>query len=342
MRISFALFTPPPCLVCPSVAVDCQSSLSIAICRPSMQVAAGRFDVQHYAWVHLVLGQREATAEAMKPTYGGFQKRFSLIFPPAAAEQDNELPCTGAMALCTRMSRLMARQGKQKQIMVLDRKARTLFKAVVMGAQDFIRDHDQLDPFLLQKVKLHDTDVLRYTNVVRRMLQTLQGQSDEARAEASLVEVVYALHQWHRQLQYHAAFYRWAKDKWPQAGLQAPAQPAQAEKQLSHKLWAQKEWLTSPRFRGEVTWNKARDIVRHKLAYRNCSDVRRALQEAISDMIDKGLLNKSTENVAEQPESRKRKTIEKYSRVPFSILRRYPDKIEYCNDVLSINVEEQE
>ena len=307
-----------------------------------MQVAAGRFDVQHYAWVHLVLGQREATAEAMKPTYGGFQKRFSLIFPPAAAEQDNELPCTGAMALCTLMSRLMARQGKQKQIMVLDTEARTLFKAVVMGVQDLIRDHDQLDPFLLQKVKLHDTDILRYTNVVRRMLQTLQGQSDEARAEASLVEVVYALHQWHRQLQYHAAFYRWAKDKWPQAGLQAPAQPAQAEKQLSHKLWVQKEWLTSPRFRGEVTWNKARDIVRHKLAYRNCSDVRRALQEAISDMIDKGLLNKSTENVAEQPESRKRKTIEKYSRVPFSILRRYPDKIEYCNDVLNINMEEQE
>ena len=100
--------------------------------------------------------------------------------------------------------------------------------------------------------------------------------------------------------------------------------------------------MTSPRFRGKVTWNKARDIVRHKLAYRNCSDVRRALQEAISDMIDKGLLNKSTENVAEQPESRKRKTIEKYSRVPFSILRRYPDKIEYCNDVLSINMEEQE
>lgn len=53
-------------------------------------------------------------------------------------------------------------------------------------------------------IRLFDTDVLRYANVTKRMVQTRQ---DGQREEASVFALRDGFHTW--QIAYHAGYYRW-------------------------------------------------------------------------------------------------------------------------------------
>ncbi|CAJ1423332.1 unnamed protein product [Effrenium voratum] len=296
--------------------------------RDSFSAGSGRLDSENYAWTHVVHGQREATSEALRPTFGGFQKRFMICFPQSALDGDPDIVPDGPRQLLALLTESVAIQGQEERQFFLDPRARTLFRAVQAGVRDYLNDTETiLCPFWIQKIKLWDTDMLKFCSVCKRMCQALRGADDFHREAASVFEIAYAIHTWRRQLALHRGYYRWASEKWPLEKMSAAPQPARKEP-LPHKLFIQQE---------------ARDLLRHKLNYRECNDVTGAMGQAFEEMVEKGLLTKHAAAVQEQQDGRKKKRkLDNFKRVAWSVIRQDAALAEYCANILHINIDEQE
>ena len=73
----------------------------------------------------------------------------------------------------------------------------------------------------------------------------LQTLNRESRNEATLFELVYGLHVWHRQIAY-AGFYRWARTKWNNTDLHTSMPGRHKASPLPHTLFVHLEILTTP------------------------------------------------------------------------------------------------
>ena len=91
-----------------------------------------------------------------------------------------------------------------------------MFRKVQQAVGDFI-ESAEMDVHCLQKLKLFDTDILKFCNVAMRMCQYLEHRFANPRREPgdasarkahSLYESAYALYAWKRQLHLHFAFYK--------------------------------------------------------------------------------------------------------------------------------------
>ena len=129
----------------------------------------GHQDLPHYTFLHYVAGQVEALEEVLKPTPGGFQKRFHILFPKAARAFEPELCTTGSEGLLKAVAAWMAKHATpQKCDFHLGEAAKSMHRAAQAGIEDFLVNAKDICPFLRMKLKFADTDLLRYTNVTKR------------------------------------------------------------------------------------------------------------------------------------------------------------------------------
>ena len=106
------------------------------------------------------------------------------------------------------------------QAKFLEGHALSLFRTVCKAVTDFLDTPEGMSLSRWTHVKLgfKDTDILRHASVAQRCCQFLGTQvSDSAcpglpslgRCDINVFELMYGLHGWLRQLQIHAAYYRW-------------------------------------------------------------------------------------------------------------------------------------
>ena len=131
----------------------------------------GHTDLPDYTFLHYVIGQVEATEEVLRPTPGGFQKRFHILFPKAARSFEPDLCTTGSESLLKATSSWMAKHATvQKCDFHLSEAAKSMHRAAQAAIEDFLANATDICPFLRMKLKYADTDLLRYTNVAKRMV----------------------------------------------------------------------------------------------------------------------------------------------------------------------------
>ena len=131
----------------------------------------GRVDLDHYNFLHYVMGQVEGVEQAVKPTIGGFQKRFHMLFPPSSPFCDPDQPCLFSKALLRDTMSWMGEHALPvKQRPHCDPFALSIFRAALGGVQDFLDEHPALEVYFRMKVQYADTDILKVANVMRRMV----------------------------------------------------------------------------------------------------------------------------------------------------------------------------
>ena len=194
-------------------------------CERDTQVTGnGSVHLAGYSFVHHVWGQVPAVEYALRPTPGGFQKRFTIVFP-GATRCEPDLPCSHSKALLLDFHRWMCRHAFPRAAFPsFDDRALTLFRCVRRAVDEFIDGAPGLSAYDVIKLKLADTDIIRMTNVAMRCNTFAEGLSGiatsgpqaggfQARRRFSLFDLVYALRLWQRQLSLHLGYYRSSKEK---------------------------------------------------------------------------------------------------------------------------------
>ena len=102
---------------------------------------------------------------------------------------------------------------KTPEIKFLSNEARSLYDAVMNARKDFdkTKKGQTMNRYLKAKHAFMDTDILRWCSVAHGMIQhvgTHNSQEPRTR-EMGLFPLMYAIHAWLRQIQLHAAYYKW-------------------------------------------------------------------------------------------------------------------------------------
>ena len=208
-------------------------------CERDTQVTGnGPVHLAGYSFVHHVWGQVPAVEYALRPTPGGFQKRFNIVFP-GTTKSEPDLPCSHSKAFLIDFHKWMCRHALvEARLPSFDARALTLFRTVRQAIDEFIEGAPGLSAYDIVKLKFADTDLLRMTNAIMRCTAFAEGQSGVPLAEQppggshtrryfSLFELVYAIRLWQRQLSLHFGYYRTTQersaDQW--RSPEAPAAP---------------------------------------------------------------------------------------------------------------------
>ena len=190
------------------------------LCERDTQITAnGPSHLAGYSFVHHAWGQVPAVEYALRPAPGGFQKRFHIVFP-GATECESDLQCAHSKAFLLDFHRWMCRHAlPEARHGSFDACALALFHCVRGAIADFIGRAPGLGALDIAKLQFADTDLLRMTNAIMRCTAFAEGQSGispaeqpsggfHARQHFSLLELVYAIRLWKRQLCLHFGYHR--------------------------------------------------------------------------------------------------------------------------------------
>ena len=168
--------------------------------------------------VHCVTGQTEAIEWILRPTIGGFTKRMNITFSP------DEPPCNSKQQrddsrkfIHSYFTWLFENVSKKPEVKFLSNEARSLYDAVMNARKDVDNSmHDSaMNGFLKVKLAFMDTDILRWCNVAHGMIHHACSHNimgEPPTRVMGLFPLMYAIHAWLRQVQLHAAYYKWWTD----------------------------------------------------------------------------------------------------------------------------------
>jgi len=173
--------------------------------------------VRDYLFFHDVSGQVEVIEEVMCPHNDGFFKRFDFtISPDEPACDENQMAVDSQALIKSHFSWLYKNAFETPGDICLSGPARSLYRAFSSAVSDFMTDEkERLGGWLSYKLRYRDTDVLRYAAASMRVVQSLSSLATSAadvpshtRREVDVVELMYALNRWRRQVHIVAAYIR--------------------------------------------------------------------------------------------------------------------------------------
>ena len=143
--------------------------------RDAIVTGKGAIQLDGYSFLHQVYGQIPAVTTVLQPkgigSQLGFAKRFTIGFF-GQARTDTDQQCTTSKELLFDFHNWMGEHASTiSQHPYLDSFAVTLFDAIQLSVKQFQDETQDLDELFAQKLGFIDTDILRFTNVCRRMVQ---------------------------------------------------------------------------------------------------------------------------------------------------------------------------
>ncbi len=177
----------------------------------------GALGVAGYVFFHGVSGQVEAIEDVLRPRSDGFFKRFDLTISPDDVPHNVGQCCVQSKRLLVAHIAWLYRNAFPNSGPIwYSPQALLLYEAFTLAVADFIKKKkDTLGDWLPYKLRYRDTDVLRYATVAMRMVQSLTSFATNVedapppnRRQIDVVELMYALHRWRRQVHIISAYLR--------------------------------------------------------------------------------------------------------------------------------------
>ena len=170
--------------------------------------------MSEYSVLHCVTGQTEAIEWILSPTIGGFCKRMNITFSPDEPHCNNKQQRDDSRRFIHGyFTWLFENVSKQPEVKFLSNEALSLYDAVMSARKDFdsTMQGQGMNRFLKAKLAFIDTDILRWCSVAHDMIQhACSHRIEEPRTRAmGVFPLMYAIHAWLRQIQLHAAYYKW-------------------------------------------------------------------------------------------------------------------------------------
>ena len=138
---------------------------------------------------------------------------------------------------------------KEPEVKFLSNEARSLYDAVMSARKDFdtTKQGQQMNRCLKAKLAFVDTDILRWCSVAHGMIQHARSHKiqEPSTRVMGLFPLMYAIHAWLRQVQLHAAYYKWFIDLTKRSGSLA------GEKKLTDLM--EEDGNIAPR---HLTWSR--------------------------------------------------------------------------------------
>ena len=164
--------------------------------------------------MHCVTGQTEAIEWILTPTIGGFCKRMNITFSPDEPHCNNKQQRDDSRRFIHGyFTWLFKNVSKEPEVKFLSNEARSLYDAVMSARKDFdsTMQGQEMNRFLKAKLAFIDTDILRWCSVAHGMIQHARshGTEEPRTREMGVFPLMYAIHAWLRQIQLHAAYYKW-------------------------------------------------------------------------------------------------------------------------------------
>ena len=173
--------------------------------------------ISEYSCLHTVTGQTEAIEWILSPTIGGFCKRMNITFSPDEPHWNNRQRRDDSRRFIHGyFTWLFENVSKEPEVKFLSNEARSLYDAVLSARKDFdsTEQGQEMNRFLKAKLAFIDTDLLRWCSVAHGMMQ--YACSHRVKVPRTQVmghfPLMYAVHAWLRQVQLHAAYYKWFID----------------------------------------------------------------------------------------------------------------------------------
>ena len=173
--------------------------------------------ISQYSCLHTVTGQTEAIEWILAPTIGGFCKRMNITFSPDEPHCNNRQRRDDSRRFIHGyFTWLFENVSKEAEVKYLSNEARSLYDAVLSARKDFdsTTQGQQMNRFLKAKLAFIDTDLLRWCSVAHGMMQHAWSHRVELPRTHVMghFPLMYAVHAWLRQIQLHAAYYKWFMD----------------------------------------------------------------------------------------------------------------------------------
>jgi hypothetical protein len=170
--------------------------------------------ISEYSCLHCVTGQTEAIEWILSPTIGGFCKRMNITFSPDEPHCNNKQQRDDSRRFIHGyFTWLFGNVSKEPEVKFLSNEARSLYDVVMSARKDFDSSMkgQEMNRFLKAKLAFMDTDILRWCSVAHGMIQHACSHNiQEPRTQVmGLFPLMYAIHAWLRQVQLHAAYYKW-------------------------------------------------------------------------------------------------------------------------------------
>jgi hypothetical protein len=172
-----------------------------------------------YIWLHDVSGQVEVIEEVLHPHTDGFFKRFDYTISPDEPFCNPNLSTDSSMKLVKDHFAWKHKYAVPTPgYICLSDGARSLYEAFNQAIKDWLavpENKAKISKWLPYKLRYNDTDVCRYATFNMRVVQALtslttnvQDAPSVDRREPEVVELMYALHRWRRQMQIWTGYLR--------------------------------------------------------------------------------------------------------------------------------------
>ena len=181
--------------------------------KDSSMTGLGNTTLSAYSFMHRVSGQTEAVECAVRPTIGGFQKRFHLTFSGPFPRCDDTQSAATSKQFLRDFHVWMCRHALTcERVHTPDVRALSLFRAVQRAVEAHVQAEQGGDAenrsrqFYKQKLMFLDTDLVKFSSAIMRMVQfisAVQNPLSHERATFTVYELMHALHNWRRQLAFH-------------------------------------------------------------------------------------------------------------------------------------------
>jgi hypothetical protein len=265
-----------------------------------------------YNFYHSVWGQHEPVTEILLPRPGGFSKRFHMFFvtrrPHWCPSQVSEVSQRFWLDFHNWMCQFCLPAGNERRARN-DTFALVLMDSVLEACTDFLAQRPGLNAHFAEKIAFADSDLAKFANCAMRMTQFCRSRSAVPQenpahtgAEWTVLDMMYAIRTWHRQLRYHHGIGTLAPQA-PTGNASAfnAGNAAAAELSEDDKLL---RWiLVHPRNQGEQSSAQVRLWLKNKLH----GDVKDRIAKAIQRLADDGCVELVESPAGEDGASQRRR-----------------------------------
>ena len=261
-----------------------------------------------YSCLHMVTGQTEAIEWILTPTIGGFCKRMNITFSPDEPHCNNKQQRDDSRRFINGyFTWLFENVSKEPEVRFLSNEARSLYDAVMRARRDFdsTMQGQDMNRFLKAKLAFIDTDILRWCSVAHGMIQHARSHGiEEPRSQVmGLFPLMYAIHAWLRQVQLHAAYYKWFIDLKKKSGslagerkltdlMEEEGSIAGSARLLSLSLpdYIAHEILVWAQPGSCVSSAQVRTSLKNKARLRKSTNLAVLIQDALTALVDAGVV----------------------------------------------------
>ena len=264
--------------------------------------------ISEYSCLHTVTGQTEAIEWILSPTIGGFCKRMNITFSPDEPHCNNKQQRDDSRRFIHGyFTWLFGNVSKEPEVKFLSNEARSLYEAVMSARKDFdsTMQGQGMNRFLKAKLAFIDTDILRWCSVAHGMIQNACSHkiTEPHTRIMGHFPMMYAIHAWLRQVQLHAAYYKWFIDLKKKSGSLAGEKKltdlmeeggsigaANPMSSLSLPDYVAREILLWAKAGSCVSSGKVRESLKNKQRLKKTTKLAVLIQDGITALEDAGVV----------------------------------------------------